>query len=213
MRQVTADPALQILGAALFIQTPALFNRTGHVALCAHWMVLAAVWLSNDRQPRHRAARAAWVLLCAAVAATQPYLAVLLLGLALAAIASDALEDPRGPWRVRPVADVAVIVGVMASVFWLSGYFLVGSTSDLGLEGVGFYSMNLLAPVIAMGYSTLLPSIPAGTPGQYRRVPLLRCRLARPGGRRCRPVRSPGAPLSRDCGSDGWSCWSSRSWP
>ena len=57
----------------------------------------------------------------------------------------------------------------MTGVFWLCGVFLVGS-SDLEREGFGFYSMNLLSPVMSMRLSALLPEIPAATPGQYEGV-------------------------------------------
>ena len=62
---------------------------------------------------------------------------------------------------------LAAIVGVTVAVFWLSGYFLVGSATDLGLAGFGYFSMNLLSPVNGQGYSGLLPDIPSATPGQY----------------------------------------------
>ena len=52
VRQVTADLTLQVLGAALFVQTPALLHRFGHTALCAHWTLLAAIWIAGDRRPR-----------------------------------------------------------------------------------------------------------------------------------------------------------------
>ena len=110
VRQVTADRTLQVLGAALFVQTPALLFRTGHTALCGHWLLLAAIWIAASHSQRsYRWRLLAWSLVSAAVAATQPYLAVMVLGLAAADFASDALWPrfsapavPGAAWRARP---------------------------------------------------------------------------------------------------------------
>ncbi|MGD9903489.1 MAG: DUF6311 domain-containing protein [Vicinamibacterales bacterium] len=168
VRQVTADRTTQVLGAALFVQTPALLFRVGHTALCGHWLLLAAIWVAaSHRQRPWRWRLTAWCLVAAGVAATQPYLAVLVLGLAAADFASDALWPRPSPAAVPDAAaGFGAVVVVMVAVFWLAGIFLVGG-SDLEREGLGFYSMNLLAPIISLGTSALLPDIPAATPGQY----------------------------------------------
>ncbi|MBP7777340.1 MAG: hypothetical protein KA371_09450 [Acidobacteria bacterium] len=165
----TPDWRLQVLGAALFVQVPALINRTGHPALCAHWLLLASIWLLVDGM---RASRrwhvGAWLTLSALVAATQPYLAAMVLALAVSALGNRA-------WGQRPArralaglaANVLAVAVVTGLVFWQCGYFLVGSAGALQSAGLGYYSMNLLAPVIGMGYSTLLPEIPLATQGQY----------------------------------------------
>ncbi|MEZ5417020.1 MAG: DUF6311 domain-containing protein [Vicinamibacterales bacterium] len=169
MRLATTDWRLQLLGATLFVQTPTLFNRTAHPALCAHFLLLASIGLTLDgmraRRPWHAGA---WIAVAAVVAATQPYLAGMVLALALAALANRAWQaDPS--WRcLRPLAvEAAALVTTMGVVFWLCGYFLVSSAGDLQLEGVGLFSMNLLGPVMGMGYTTLLPELPLATPGQY----------------------------------------------
>ncbi len=165
----TSDWRLQLLGAALFVQVPTLFNRTGHPALCAHWLLLASIWLLVDGM---RASRrwhvGAWLALSAFVAATQPYLAAMVLALALSGLANRA-------WRQRPLpralagfaANAAAVAVVMGLVFWQCGYFLIGSVDALQSEGLGTFSMNLLAPVMGMGYTALLPEIPLATPRQY----------------------------------------------
>lgn len=164
----TPDWRLQLLGAALFVQTPALFNRLGHSALCAHWLLLAAIWLLVDgmraRRPWHRAA---WLALAALVAAVQPYLAGMVLLLALAAFANRAWRAATWTRAAAGFAAESAAVGlVMGGVFWLCGYFLI-SSSSLQSEGLGLLSMNLLGPIMGMGYTTLLPEIPLATPGQY----------------------------------------------
>ena len=221
LRLATPDWRLQLLGGALFLQVPALFNRLGHPALCAHWLLLAAMWLVLDGM---RASRrwhlGAWLALAALVAAVQPYLAGMVLLLALSALANRA-------WPVRPVwrgrrrvrrgggRRLAVTMGV---VFWQCGYFLIASTSSLQSEGVGLLSMNLLGPFMGMGYTTLLPEIPLARAGSVRRARLLRHGLAgaeRRGDRRARARRHQRAAsrprlagrggVHRDCASAPWS--------
>ena len=94
----------------------------------------------------------------------------MVLGLAVADFASDALW-PRLSTQAVPgtAGGIALVLAVMTVVFWLCGVFLVGS-SDLEREGLGVYSMNLLSPVMSMRLSSLLPEIPAATPGQYEGV-------------------------------------------
>ena len=167
VRQATADPWLQVMGSALFVQAPALLNRFGHTALCAHFTLLAAIWIATDRVHGWSWRLGAWLLLCAATAAIQPYIAVMVVGLALAMVASDAWIDRRAGGAVIRFAGALVgIIGVTVAVFWICGYFLVGSATDLGLEGFGYFSMNLLSPVNGQGYSGLLPAFASATPGQ-----------------------------------------------
>jgi hypothetical protein len=167
VQRVTNDRMLQVLGAGLFVQAPPLLFRSGHTALCGHWLLLAAIWicLSHTRSRGWRLT--AWAVASGATAATQPYLAVMVLGLATADFASDVL-GPRPLWRGVPTAAAggALAIATMAAVFWASGIFLVGA-SNLVSDGLGLFSMNLLAPIINLGMSALLPDLPTATPGQY----------------------------------------------
>lgn len=169
MRQATRSIALQSLGAALFVQVPALFNRLGHPALCAHWLLLASLWLviAGARAPR-RWHFGAWIVLAVTVAATQPYLAAMVLALALSAVVNRAWGSTTGLSRWRSIAvESGALLLAMGVVFWQCGYFVVRSVEALQQGGVGYFSMNLLGPIMPMGFSTLLPEIGLGTPGQY----------------------------------------------
>ena len=145
-----------------------MLHRFGHTALCAHWTVLAAIWIAGDRVHGRRWRLGAWLALCAAVAAIQPYLAAMVVPMALAGVVSDGWAEARTTRSALIAgAGAAAFVAITFVVFWVSGYFLLGSATDFGLEGVGYFSMNLLSPVIGNGYSGLLPEIPTATPGQY----------------------------------------------
>jgi hypothetical protein len=169
LRLATPDWRLQLLGAALFVQTPALFNRLGHPALCAHWVLLASIWLLLDgtrAQRRGIAARgwrlrrswrraADWPAWCCCwrwpPSRTAPGV------------------PPRGAARRAGFAADSAAAGlVMGGVFWLCGYFLV-SSRVCSRTALGLLSMNLLGPIMGMGYTMLLPSFrsrcPASTKG------------------------------------------------
>jgi len=169
VRQATSDRRLQLLGAALFVQVPALFSRTGHPALAAHWVLLAALVLLIDGQRGHRRWHpGAWLALAAVVAAVQPYLAAMVLALAGAGVVTRARSEASFSRALgRLVAEGGAIVAVTAVTFWIGGYFQVGSVAALEFEGVGRFSMNLLGPITPMGFSMLLPEQPLAMPGQY----------------------------------------------
>lgn len=167
-RLATTDWRLQLLGAALLVQVPALIGRGGHPALSAHWLLLASLWLliAEQRAPRpwHRAG---WLIVAVVVAATQPYLAAMVLPLALAAVANRAWRrQGTAPLRTLLVDGGAVLVAMVA-VFWLCGIFIFSSVDALQFEGVGLLSMNLLGPITSQGFSILLPDVPMAKPGQY----------------------------------------------
>lgn len=169
LRMVTPDWRLHTLGAALFVQVPALVHRLGHPALCAHFLLIASIGLVVDdmRTPR-RWHLAAWVAVAAVVAAVQPYIAGMVLLLACAAFANRARrEGAPAPATRRFAIDAAAVAIAMGLVFWQCGYFTIGGADNLQAEGLGRLSMNLLSPVMGMGFSVLLPEIPEAVSGQY----------------------------------------------
>jgi hypothetical protein len=169
LRLATPDWRLQLLGAALFVQMPALFNRLGHPALCAHWLLLASIWLLVDgmREAR-RWHLAAWLVLAGVVAATQPYLAAMVWLLAAGALANRVCDvRPRSLAAARLTGGIAAVTATMGAIFWLCGFFLIGAGANLQAEGLGLFSMNLLGPFTGMGFTTLLPELPTALPGQY----------------------------------------------
>ncbi len=94
----------------------------------------------------------------------------MVLALALAARGESRVGETgrRGVTLAGFAIEAGAIGGrVMGLVFWQCGYFLIGSAEALAVRGLGCYSMNLLGPVMGMGYSTLLPGDSAAPPGQY----------------------------------------------
>jgi hypothetical protein len=158
--QWTPRPALQAVGATLFVLMPALLVRIGHPALCTHWLLLWALVIAA-RAPAARPRVWEWTSIGLIAGLVHPYLAVMVLAL-LAGVAATASPLPwRGRLRALAGSAAATLGG-----WWMSGLFSVAGAEALATEGLGHYSMNLLGPVTPAGWSLFLPDIPRATPGQ-----------------------------------------------
>lgn len=157
----------RLLGAALFVLSPVLLFRVGHDTLCAHWMILAMVWL--HLRPRADS-RAAWrgvglaFALNVLAAGIHPYLEVMVFTLTVSLLFMEARVERHLSWGSAGAALAGVLVSV-GMIFVVLGY--VGQGVSMGASsGFGFFSADLLALVNPMGWSRLLPSLPHGE-GQY----------------------------------------------
>ncbi|MEZ5287120.1 MAG: DUF6311 domain-containing protein [Vicinamibacterales bacterium] len=151
---------LQVTAAAILVMMPVLLIRIGHPSLCAHWLLLwVLIVASRDASTRFRAWE--WALIGLIGGLLHPYLAVMTLGLLTGVAFTPA---------ARPLAARAggLAAATLATVFgwWMSGLFAVSGAASMATEGLGNYSMNLLAPIMPVGWSTFLPEIPLATPGQ-----------------------------------------------
>lgn len=156
----TPSWALQTLGAALFVLVPTLLARVGHAALCAHWLVLCALLIAS-RPAAARFRPLGWAALGLASGMTQPYLAAMVLPLLGATTLTGA---PVPLARRLPALGAAVVATVTG--WWLSGLFVLQGEGSLASGGLGYYSMNLLAPISPFGWSAVLPEIPIAGDGQ-----------------------------------------------
>lgn len=150
-------PLHQLLGAALFVTIPTLLIRVGHPALCAHFILLWALWLYLRRDRDHRSLAQHGALGLAA-GLTHPYLAVM----ALPVIAARVVRDRHR----RALAAFAMTLVTCVAGWWAAGLFTVSGAGNLASEGLGYYSMNLLSPITPSGWSTFLPAVPVATEGQ-----------------------------------------------
>jgi hypothetical protein len=145
---MTSSVWLQTLGAALFVLSPPLLVRFGHAALSAHWLLLAALWVSFAPWARESVVRATlvWLALITVTSLTHPYLAAMVLAVCAAFHARAALER-RSAWLTEGVLPLAGLTMWSAFALWQAGYFVRGS--GIGGElGLGEYSMNLLSPLM-----------------------------------------------------------------
>ncbi|MCX6550426.1 MAG: DUF6311 domain-containing protein, partial [Acidobacteria bacterium] len=156
----SASAPVQVLGAALFVLLPTLLTRVGHEALCSHWLVLWALLVAS-REPTRRVRPLEWAALGLVSGMIQPYLAAMVLPLLAAAALTGRGASMRSRVSAMGAATAATVAG-----WWVSGLFLLQGQGSLAAEGLGYYSMNLLAPVSPGGWSCVLPALPIAGNGQ-----------------------------------------------
>ncbi|ATB50720.1 DUF6311 domain-containing protein [Corallococcus macrosporus] len=155
---VSPRPTHQWLGGLLFAMAPPLAARLGHLLLCAHWMLVAMMWLHLRDTPDARAAKRSllWAAALNAVAAsTHPYLVAMLAPLAMALTVRLALGRVITWGRALLASAGFVVLDLL--LFALFGYFAGGS---LGAEGFGQFSADLTTLFNPTDWSRLLPSLP-----------------------------------------------------
>jgi len=157
----TANAALQIAGGVLFVLVPTLFGRVGHVALTSHFLLLFSLWLyfREATRPASFAGCAALGLIAGLI---HPYLAVMALAIVAALSLRRLLSEHTSmASRARSASvPVAGYTGGLVAGWWASGLLSIPGASDLTSIGLGQYSMNLLAPIAPVGWSSLLPELP-----------------------------------------------------
>jgi hypothetical protein len=149
----------QVLGGMLLALSPLMASRFGHPSLVSHWLLVGMIWLHLRAVPD---ARTAWrsmalaALLNALGAGTHPYLVAMLLPLAAALTVRLALDRVLG-WA-RAAAATLAIAALDMLLFALFGHF---TGSEAGAEGFGDFSADLATLINPMGWSRLLPNLPA----------------------------------------------------
>jgi Family of unknown function (DUF6311) len=166
VQELSSNPLIQILGGACFILDPVLLWRIGHDSLCAHWLILGLIWLHLRSWPEgwtpHRAL-AITLGFCIISAGVHPYLATMVVALALALVCKLHWLDQS--FSARQMALWGGVYGAATlCVFAALGY--IGSGISWGANGFGYYSADLLTLVNPAGASRFLPALPVG-PGQY----------------------------------------------
>lgn len=153
-------PALAV--AVVAASMPTLLFRYGHSALCAHFLLLAALGLYFRLRRGETWAQWVWspVLLVVSLL-VHPYLLFMVAAVLAAAPASLVLNFERSWFRAALALFAAA--GITLGVAWLLGYGGAGPP-----EGFGIYSMNLWSPVRPFA-SGLFPGFPQAnaTDGQY----------------------------------------------
>ncbi|MCY1031974.1 DUF6311 domain-containing protein [Corallococcus sp. BB11-1] len=147
------------LGGALLALSPVMAARFGHPTLCAHWLLVALLWLNLRDLPDARTATRSLglaALFNAIASGTHPYWVAMLVPLTLALGVRIVWSRRLGLTRVA--AAVAGIIGLDVLLFAVFGYF---GGQGLGAEGFGDFSSDLATLVNPMGWSRLLPDLPA----------------------------------------------------
>lgn len=155
-------PRVLCLATLLFIFVPIFLVRLEmHFALCAQWVLLAALWLCL--KPPGRYAWLGWLALLTVTSLIHSYL----LAMVAALWASDLIRR-RIFLSMKPFIAIAEAMAAgcfMAAGLWLAGFsFLDGDGLDAA--GFGILNANILTFVDSNGWSFFIPSLP-GRQGNY----------------------------------------------
>jgi hypothetical protein len=145
-REFTQSRGLRLAAVLLFLLAPSFLQREGHTALASHWILLAALWLYvRKREPYHIGTIVRdWVLLLLICCGLHPYLPLMVLAIALAALVRDFLLDRTLSGRSLAVA-VAILPAVVLAAWYLVGYFLFIDDPQLGGNLYANSALNLNA--------------------------------------------------------------------
>jgi hypothetical protein len=152
-REFEASRLVALVAAGFVLIAPAyLFRVPIHLALSAHWTILAALFLYVRREPPRLWM---WPLLISVTSAIH----ATLLAMVLALWAASLLQRL---WTMRTrlaglIIEVGASVIAALTVLWVVGFF---GTTSYGSYGYGVYKLNLLWPILTYGWSQLFPDLP-----------------------------------------------------
>lgn len=157
-------------GLVFFVLAPPMLQRLGgHLALFAHWPLLAALYLYLRGSLQGRRSMVAWLTLVPLSFLIHAYVFLMVAGIWAADVLRRILEDRRAGnagWAAVPLKEIVLVPALTSAVAWLAGFFLVPGKSAQA-DGYGFYKMNLLAPFNGGGWSALGWNAPTGGAGEY----------------------------------------------
>jgi hypothetical protein len=146
------------LGTALLTLLPTLFNRYGHATLCAHWLILWALWIFVD----HRRARSLrhWAAVIAVAALIHSYLLLMVGAIWASALLHQLVTAPDNRAR-REGAIMAAGVGLLVLVLALLDGVVGSGLVSTGTYGNFTLSLDALWNPANPSYTALLPSTPS----------------------------------------------------
>lgn len=161
---MTQNKWIQFFACVLMVFSPPMLWRVNqHIALVAHFMILAVFYLifSPERTSKVFNKGSLWALLLGAAVLTHFSLFVMVAALWAANLVDQIVfsKSDRLINLKKTFLQVISIGLLIAFLMWQAGYFAVSSASG-SLGGYGFFRMNLLSPFDPKGWSYLLRTLP-----------------------------------------------------
>lgn len=130
-----------------------LLSGAFHLTLIAQWLILAALYLYFTAF--NNSHRLNWSLLVLGSSLIHAYFLVMVLAIYVADRAQRLLQGKNyNAIIIDTISNILLLIFVM----YTAGYFTQSSGYDN--EGWGYFSANLAAPLITMGVSNFIPSLP-----------------------------------------------------
>ena len=149
-----------VFGSSLLAFSPPMLWRLDtpsgmQAGLVAHFLILAAIYLSL-RPLQHRRTLY-WALLLSTAALTHFYIFAMVSLLWLANLL-DALFSQKQLNLKLVIREFLIVILIVLLVAWQGGYFMISSSASVE-KGYGFFKLNLLGPINPDGWSFFLPNI------------------------------------------------------
>ncbi len=154
---------LALPAALLFLLSPVMIFRAGHIALASHWLLLLALWNFFDAgrtYPLPRLYAVRWTFVVGLTGLVHPYLAAMVFPLALLSLLRESWHRRRLGAKAAAVLALGFTL-LLGLEWWLSGMFGLGEGG-----GFDFFTLNPNAFFNPLGRSRFLPTLSVG-PGQY----------------------------------------------
>ena len=155
---VTPHPLPRLAGTLLFALSPTMLNRlAGHIALGAHFLLLAALYLCLTRAaPLLRLLQWTGLLLLASL--IHSYLLPMVAGFWAADWLARLVARDRRGWLLA--IEALVTPGAGLSGLWLAGFFALEGGFGGTWGGYGQMQLDLLAPFDPRPWGAWLPDLP-----------------------------------------------------
>lgn len=158
------NPIYLFSGTMIVLTGSVLLARTGHMNLCAHWILLAGIWVYFDKNLSANKKLAYGCALNATAVWVHPYLILFTLGLSAATILKEILVEGLKWWKA--VLYLIISISSLLLAWYLVGNFAL-SFDNKESSGFGIFSANLNTFWNPGGYSLFLPESGYATNGQY----------------------------------------------
>jgi hypothetical protein len=156
--------------AVLFIAAnPVLVYRGLHPALCAHWLIIASVYiyLSDPAKTRiNKILLYQWIIL-AVSALVNPYLCFMVLGFSFITSLKLSFID-KASGKATFFIYQAISIFSLLFLWYLVGMFQINSSQEFAVQGgYGLYSLNLNSLFNTWGWSSLIKPLKTVSWHQY----------------------------------------------
>jgi len=150
-----------LLAGLLFLFSPVMIFRAGHIALSSHWLLLLALWhyFRASNQLERRSYTLLWLLIVGLVGLTHPYLVAMAFPIAFLSVVRESLRGKLGAGYAAGLTFG--LLALLGLEWWVSGIFGLGRGG-----GFEFYTLNPNALINPLDHSRFLPELPIRA-GQY----------------------------------------------
>lgn len=165
LRLYTKNIFLITISTLFFVFSPAMiFRAFGHSALSGHFIILAALYLLLLAfKKKININLVYWIIIALLSVLIHPYLTLMVTIIYLGYEINDYIKNKK---IIHNLIRVGVAVSLLVLVSFMLGLFSSGASLDS--SGLGYYGLNLDAPINPMGWSKyFLKDLPLADKNQY----------------------------------------------